>query len=197
LAINYKRFFYILHISLPVVSALLHYLFLKLELTVKQASEIYKSDLPFESIMEMVLNEPGLEEIQNIFTTGSPNVNHILLAKLAKRGLLKIIYTTNFEVLIEKALESEELSSGSDFRVYSSKADFDSIRWDDAIINVVKIHRCATKKEDMAITMSLIASDKYSAMKKSLLHEIFGGERCSDIIVLGYSCPDLDLTLDA
>lgn len=180
--------------GLPVVTALLDYLFSKLELTAKQASEIYKSDLPFESIMEMVLNESGLEEIQNIFTEGNPNVNHILLAKLAKRGLLNIIYTTNFDILIEKALEGEGLSSGTDFRVYSSEADFASIRWGDAMINIVKIHGCATKKEDMAITMSLIASDKYSGMRKNLLHEIFGGGRCSNVIVLGYSCSDLDLT---
>jgi tetratricopeptide (TPR) repeat protein len=180
--------------GLPIVSALLDYLFSKLELTTKEAEEIYNSDLPFESIMEMVLNESGLEEIQNIFTAGNQNANHILLAKLAKRGFLKIIYTTNFDVLIEKALESEGLSSGSDFKVYSSESDFDSICWDDDSIKVIKIHGCATKKEDMALTMSLIASDKYSAMRKSLLHEIFGGGRCSNVIVLGYSCSDLDLT---
>lgn len=180
--------------GLPIVSTLLDYLFSKLELTNKEAEEIYNSDLPFESIMEMVLTESGLGEIQDIFTAGIPNANHRFLAKLAKRGLLNIIYTTNFDVLIEKALESEGLSLENDFRVYSSESDFNSIWWDDDRIKVIKIHGCAIKKEEMAITMSLIASDKYSAMRKNLLHEIFGGQRCSEVIVLGYSCSDLDLS---
>lgn len=180
--------------GLPIVSALLGYLFSKLELTSKQTEAIYNSDLPFEIIMEMVLRESGLAEIQDIYTAGEPNANHKLLAKLARRGLLKIIYTTNFDVLIEKALEDEGLTSGNGFNVYSSESDFRSIQWDDDMIKVIKIHGCATKKDDMVITMSLIASDRYSAMRKHLLHEIFGGVQCSNIIVLGYSCSDLDLT---
>ncbi|MBL4676065.1 MAG: SIR2 family protein [Mucilaginibacter sp.] len=60
--------------------------------------------------------------------------------------MLKIIYTTNFDVLIEKALESEGLSAGSDFKVYSSETDFALIRWDDAVINIVKIHGVQQKK---------------------------------------------------
>lgn len=180
--------------GLPIVSELLEYLFSKLELTTSQAASVYESNLPFESIMEMVLRESSLDEIQDIFTSGLPNANHILLAKLAKHGFLSTIYTTNFDVLIERALEDEGLLSGRNFKVHSSESDFNSIDWRSDCINIIKIHGCASKKAEMAITMSLIASDKYSAMRKNLLYQIFGTIRISSVMVLGYSCSDLDLT---
>ena len=180
--------------GLPIVSELLDYIFSKICLTPYQSKKIMENKLPFESIMEMVLRESGLDDIQQIFTAGKPNINHILLAKLAKQGFLNIIYTTNFDLLIEKALEDEGLTPDIDFKVYSSTMDFEEIQWDDSIIKIVKIHGTASKKEEMAITMSLIASAKYTKERRQLLEKIFCAEECDEVIILGYSCSDIDLT---
>lgn len=180
--------------GLPIVASLLSYIFSKLELTVQQINLINNSNLPFESIMEMILRESGLDEIQELFSRGEPNCNHILIAKLAEKKYINLIYTTNFDTLIEKSLEAEGLIAGKDFKVYSSETAFNSIVWEDKCIKVVKIHGCVSKREDMAITMSLIASDRYSKVRKDLLHKIFCADQCDHVIVLGYSCSDLDLT---
>jgi tetratricopeptide (TPR) repeat protein len=180
--------------GLPIVSNLLESLFSKIQLTLNQSRSIHDSTLPFESIMEMVLGESGLEEIQVIFNTGTPNTNHKLIAKLAKKEYLKIIYTTNFDNLIEKALEEEGLNLDEDFKVFSSEPEFEAIQWETNLIKVIKIHGSASQKEEMAITMSLIASDKYSEMRRNLLYEIFCAKQCNSVVVLGYSCSDLDLT---
>jgi tetratricopeptide (TPR) repeat protein len=180
--------------GLPIVSSLLDYLFDKLELTENQKKNIHSSNLPFESIMEMTLNESGLDEIIDIFNAGIPNANHKFIAKLAKQGYINIIYTTNFDTLIEKALEQEGLLAGIRFKVYSSEAGLNSIMWNSDIIHVIKIHGCVTDKLEMAITMSLIATDRYSAVREKALHEIFGGDKCDNVLVLGYSCSDIDLS---
>jgi tetratricopeptide (TPR) repeat protein/NAD-dependent SIR2 family protein deacetylase len=179
--------------GLPIVSALLTYLFEKLHLTAKEANSINKSNLPFESIMEVTLKESGLEEIQEIFSEGKPNSNHLFIAKLAKQKNIQIIYTTNFDLLIEKALEQEGLCQGKDFVVYSSQESLQLIDWKLDIIKVVKIHGCVSKKEEMAITMSMIASSQYSELRRDLLSQVLCDRQCGDVLIIGYSCSDIDL----
>lgn len=179
--------------GIPIVSVFLDYLFTKLELTANQIKLIQQSKLPFESIMEMTLRESGLDEIIEIFGAGNPNVSHAFIAKLARKGFIKVICTTNFDILIEKALQEEGLLSGIDFKVYSTESDFNIIPWDCDVIKIIKIHGCVTQKDEMAITMSMIASDRYSIARKNVLQQIFHSDVCNYVVVLGYSCSDIDL----
>jgi NAD-dependent SIR2 family protein deacetylase len=59
----------------------------------------------------------------DVFDLGKPNTNHVLLAKLARAKYLKTICTTNFDQLIEKALQSERLVKGKDFQVFYKEDD--------------------------------------------------------------------------
>ncbi|MBW7941596.1 MAG: SIR2 family protein, partial [Candidatus Kuenenia stuttgartiensis] len=179
--------------GLPIVSTLLDYLFSKLEITPSQKKSIVSSNLPFESIMEIVLRESTLDEFIDCFLGGIPNANHSFIAKLAKHGHLKVICTTNFDTLIEHALAIEGLVRNNDFRVYSSEEDFKAIKWDENLIHLIKIHGCVTKREEMAITLSLIASDKYSLARQNVISTIFGGVSNLHTLVLGYSCSDIDI----
>jgi tetratricopeptide (TPR) repeat protein len=179
--------------GVPIVPAFLDYLFTKIKLTADQVTLIQQSSLPFESIMEMTLRESGLDEIQEIFSAGNPNENHTFIAKLAKKGLIKIICTTNFDILIEKALQEEGLLPNVNFRVYSFESDFNIIPWESDIIKIIKIHGCVTKKDEMAITMSLIASDRYSTARKKVIQQIFKSDVSNYVIVMGYSCSDIAL----
>lgn len=179
--------------GLPLVSELLEKIFSKLELSSKQIQLINNSKLPFERIMESVLDESALDEIIDIFEKGIPNTNHILIAKLVKKSYLKIICTTNFDTLIERALEKEGLIPDVHFKVLSTQQEFNSFSWKNDIAYVIKIHGCVTKKQEIAITLSLIASEIYSLVRKKIIQEIFGGRVCDDVLVLGYSCSDLDL----
>lgn len=179
--------------GLPIVSALLDYLFEKLQLTKQQINLIWSSNLPFESIMEKILDESGLNEIQEIFSAGAPSTNHYFISKLAKKGLLKTICTTNFDTLIEDALQQEGLIDDKDFKVYSSESEINNIVWTADIIHLIKIHGCIKNKDEMAITMSLIASDRYSEMRRKVLQEIFTKTKHDNVIVMGYSCSDMDL----
>jgi len=48
-----------------------------------------------------------LYEVFKALDTGKPNANHQIIARLAKAGLLKACFTTNFDVYIERALRAE------------------------------------------------------------------------------------------
>ena len=49
-------------------------------------------------------------DILGVFNFGEPNQYHLLIAKLAKIGLLRRVFTTNFDCLIERALAIEGIS---------------------------------------------------------------------------------------
>lgn len=46
-------------------------------------------------------------DVYNVFKHGEPNLYHLLIAKMANHGLIKRVFTTNFDILIEKALAKE------------------------------------------------------------------------------------------
>ena len=88
--------------------------------------EILNSPLPFEAFME-ILEDTGISKILDVFEQGVPNTNHFFIAKLARNGYLKVICTTNFELLIEDALRNEGLEKGRDFEVYCDEEQFSGI----------------------------------------------------------------------
>ena len=100
-------------------------------------------------------------KILDIFKGGEPNANHILIARLAKNGYLRTIFTTNFDLLIEKALEKEGLKKKKDFDVYYDEEQFSTIDFDnmqDGIVRIFKIHGSIDNIDSIRTTMSAIAS---------------------------------------
>lgn len=65
------------------------------------------------------LGNPALD-IFNVFKYGKPNLYHLLIAKFAHLGLIKRIFTTNFDTLIERAFDAE----GIKYNVFETEHDF-------------------------------------------------------------------------
>lgn len=159
--------------GLPVVNQLLGYLFKKLNLSNTECNALWDSDTPFENIMEKLISESELTEFQNIFAEGTPNINHLFIAKLIKNGFVKIVYTTNFDLLIEKALVLEGLELEKDFKVYKTEKKLREINWNETSVKIIKIHGCASAQEEMAITLSQLASNRYLDLRTDLLTQNF------------------------
>lgn len=179
--------------GLPVVYQLLDYLYDTLFLNKEEKKTLYESDIPFERIMETILLESDIDEIKEIFTQGIPNNNHLLIAKLVKSKWLNVIYTTNFDILIEKAFQSQGLKEGTDFKVYRTETELREINWSEDIVKLIKIHGCASQMDEMAITLGQLASNRYLDLRENLIAKIFSAEATSSVLVLGYSCSDFDL----
>jgi NAD-dependent SIR2 family protein deacetylase len=185
--------------GLPLANELVSYLLEKFfkDKKSKYIEEIKNSNLPFEAFIETLSESITVSEILDIFKDGKPNTNHIWIAKLSKSGYIKTILTTNFDLLIEKALEQEGLRRNKDFDVYFteeefSKIDFNSI---DDNIKVFKIHGSIEDKDSIRTTLKTVANKSLSDKRMALIRYLFSEGKHKDVFVLGYSCSDeFDIT---
>lgn len=184
--------------GLPLANELKQYILEKLSIDKKDIDEIMASNLPFEAFMETLSESSDISKILEIFENGPPNTNHILIAKLAKNGYLKTIFTTNFDLLIEKALEKEGLRRDKDFEVYYDENQFSQINFEDigdGIVRIFKIHGSIENKDSIRTTMDEIASKTLSEQRMNVMRYLFSTGKHKKVLVLGYSCSDeFDIT---
>ena len=152
---------------------------------------IRNSNLPFELIVEKLAEETNIENILDIFCLGEPNINHFLLAKLAKKGYLTTIFTTNFDTLIEKAFVAEGLVENEDYEVIFRDAAYASLDWDDDKLRLIKLHGSIHDQSNMAITIKKIATQQYDSNKRQALKYLLSKGPHKSVIILGYSCSDV------
>lgn len=179
--------------GLPLANELKQSILEKLSIHNKDIDEIMKSNLPFEAFMETISWNTDISKILDIFTDGEPNTNHILIARLAKKGYLRTIFTTNFDLLIEKALvEKEGLKEDVDFKRYYTEEHFSEIDLDnlDDKIRIFKIHGSVDNKESIRTTLKIVASRTLSDKRMNPIRYLFSNGEHKKVLILGYSCSD-------
>lgn len=184
--------------GLPLANEIKQYILKKLPIDEKDIQEIISSNLPFEVFIEIISENTDISRILKIFEIGEPNTNHILIAKLAKNGYLKTIFTTNFDLLIEKALEKEGLEKNKDFVVYCDEEQFSGIDFEsipDKLIRIFKIHGSVDNRESIRTTTKAIASMALSDRRMNVIRYLFSTGNHKKVLALGYSCSDeFDIT---
>lgn len=184
--------------GLPIANELKQSILERLPLKATDRDEIMRSNLPFEAFIETLSENTDISKLLDIFEQGTPNTNHILIARMAKAGLLNTIATTNFDLLIERALEGEGLIRGKDFRVYYDEQQFSEIDFekiDDWIIRIFKLHGTVDARESIRTTMKSVASRTLSDKRMNLIRYLFSTGSHRKILILGYSCSDeFDIT---
>lgn len=183
------------HSGIPLANVLLKYILQVLEVEESNASRILNSNLPFESFIQTLASEEGINDILDIFSRGEANTNHKLIAYLIKLGYIKTVLTTNFDTLIEKALSRIGLEVGIDYYVFSSEKEFEKIKWDDNSIRIIKIHGCISNRDEIEITLDLVARQTINQGKSKVVKSFFSKNINKNILILGYSCSDsFDIT---
>lgn len=177
--------------GLPLAKDLIGYILNVLGVNDSDAEKILCSNLPFESFIQILSDEGSIDSILEIFEKGEPNTNHTLIAELVKLNQVKTILTTNFDMLIEKALIKLGFLEGRDFQVFSTENDFKKIDWNNDIVKIIKIHGSVTDKKEMAITLKLVAKGTKVQNKNEVVKSFFSKSINPNILVLGYSCSDL------
>jgi tetratricopeptide (TPR) repeat protein len=179
--------------GLPVVRPFLCKLFDMLSLTDQEKKSILGSETPFENILELISQETDISLLKEVFGLGQPNRTHRLIAALMKEGCLGLICTTNFDSLIEQALEDLGLIEGKDYDVFRSGINLSSYGAEINRPTIIKIHGCCRYEESIAITLAALANLSDSEERKSVLSNIFDSSAFKHVLVLGYSCSDFDL----
>jgi len=180
--------------GMPLVGGeygMIRYILEKLSVIEGDINEIVNSNLPFEAFMEVLAENSDISKILDLFKQGEANTNHILMAKLAKAGILKTICTTNFDLLIEKALENEGLKKGKDFEVYCSEEQFSGVDFKNLNrISIFKIHGSADDEKSVRTTLKAVASKELSDKRMNVIRHVFSTGNHKKILALGYSCSD-------
>ena len=149
------------------------------------------AQLPFEAFMEVLADNCRIQDILDIFLDGQPNTNHRLIARLVAEGTVRFIYTTNFDLLLERALTEVGLQQGRDFQVISREKEFADIGFDEKTCYVLKLHGSADDPESIRTTLRGIAAKSLSEHRMRLIRHCFADGPHTSTLILGYSCSDL------
>lgn len=180
------------HSGLPLASELKSRILCQLPVSKKEAIQIQSAALPFEAFFETLSRGSSIDSLLKLFRKGMPNTNHFLIAKLTKYGYIRKICTTNFDLLIERALESEGLSKDNEFKVRSLENEFENnnsrLGKD---ITLYKVHGSADNLSSVVVTLRRIAARSNSVARQHVIADIFSEGAHSHVLVLGYSCSDV------
>lgn len=147
-------------------------------------------EYPFEAFIECIARDYEiLDAILTMLRAGSPNENHDTIARLAAKGCIQEILTTNLDLLIEKALESIGLSRSDDFQVYFTEKQFSATRLDRDLPVIFKIHGSADHEDSVRIMLSDVASETLSESRVRILQHFLCSEE-GDLLIVGYSGRD-------
>ncbi|MGA8905266.1 MAG: SIR2 family protein, partial [Candidatus Bathyarchaeia archaeon] len=147
-------------------------------------------DYPLEAFIERIAEavNDAVGTIAELFKSGLPNKNHFLIARLMERGYVREILTTNFDPLIEMALEALGLLPVVDFYVYSTETQFGRIGLEPKFPTIFKIHGSANAVESIRATLSAISRRAPLENRRKVLDHFLSSE--GDILILGYSAKD-------
>ena len=138
--------------GLPLAKDIVGAVLDKLTLDSATRQTLENSLLPFEGFMDALRAEIDDTSLLGIFTIGA------FLAKLAALGLVRALYTVNFDCLIEAALEGEGLRAGTDYWITYNDEDFGALDWSDAAqVRLIKVHGSVADPARMAVTLHQVA----------------------------------------
>ncbi|MBW1615469.1 MAG: tetratricopeptide repeat protein [Deltaproteobacteria bacterium] len=194
--------------GVPSVVKIVNYILRQLEVEEEDIKSLVNEknlNSPFKFAFEMFIEqllqackEKSLFELFEIYNTKNlePNNNHIFFAKLAKQGLLKIIFTTNFDTLIEKALKKEDVA----YRVIYQSKDFEKINEEPNKVKIIKLHGdygdgSEHYKKSIVSTIEKISRENQKYKQDNFINYLFSKGKHKEVLILGYSCSDqLDIT---
>jgi NAD-dependent SIR2 family protein deacetylase len=163
----------------------------------EEIKEVLDFGMPFELFLDNISQSTEILPLLKIFAQGKPNTTHLFLAKLAKRGCLTTIATTNFDLLIERALAQQGLTEGQDFKKYCAEDDFLKIDFNDVNneISLFKLHGSVDDPSSIRATIRLVASRTLSQNRARVIEHVFSTGDHAGVMVIGYSCSDVfDIT---
>jgi hypothetical protein len=138
----------------------------------------------FITCLTSLLDRSFVVEMLRGLNSGEPNLNHSLIALLAREHILKSIITTNFDNYIERELNNSEVN-------YSLLRDDDEIAtqhmYTGSPLLVFKPHGCLSKPSSLRMRLDEIQI--LSNPKKSLLQQLTKG---IPLLITGYSGNDED-----
>lgn len=180
--------------GLPAAIALLEEILKILEIEPEDKPKLIRPDwklaMPFEMFFETFLENTDQHQILHLFEEGKPSTNHFLLSKCYRHGLLTEIYTTNFDLLIEKAFEWDKQR----IFVYRDEGDFVRIGpySESEECRLVKVHGSIDNIDSIRATLTTITNKQLTEEREKVLDRVFASrDALRRVLIFGYSCSDI------
>jgi tetratricopeptide (TPR) repeat protein len=176
-----------LHSGIPLANNIVETVLDHLRIVKNDRQAFLDAKLPFELVMEVLLEVANSETLFVLFGAGRPNLNHVLLAKLAGAGWLQMLITTNFDTFLEDSLRNEQVH----FSVVYKDDQLQNSLWDTTKPVVIKLHGTIGDSKSLALTIRGVATQSRAASRKEAIATILTRTPPDVIVVMGYSCSDV------
>ena len=178
--------------GLPAAIPILDEVLNRLEIDFEDKDTLIHSDwtlaMPFEMFFETFLENTNEHQVLDIFKDGNPSTNHLLISKCHHHKLLDEVYTTNFDLLIEKAFAL----SKEDLLVFRNEESFATVDIVSNNCKLIKVHGSIDNIESIRTTLSTITKKSLTKERQKVIDRIFATQDSDKrILILGYSCSDI------
>jgi len=145
--------------------------------------------LRLETVLEEIdLHVPNeLPRFISVLDSGEPNSIHYTLADWLRSGRISVLYTTNQDRLIERALELRAAQYGRDFTVVTPETP--ETEKSDSPASIVKLHGTIDRTETIRTTFTQVGQGLPTKMTEALENDL----RQYPFLVIGYSGQDVDI----
>lgn len=146
--------------------------------------------LPFEAFLQILSEGAPLEPMIGLYKASRPTAAHRLVARLVRQGYLRSVFTTNFDLLLERAFAAEGLRRGADYKRLVRVSEFEAYPDRTGCPQLIKVHGSADYPDSVAATIRAVASRQSSVKQARLLRALFAGDKRRTLLVIGYSGSD-------
>lgn len=177
--------------GVPTVKPLLEEFMSHLPLAPEDCEKYFSKQFPFESFINSIKKLVDIDRMLSVFDATNPNLNHHLIACLAKQGLVKKVFTTNFDNLLESALDKEQVP----YKKFVPTATYKPLKSKKKGVHILKLHGSIEHRDELGITIQQIARRENISQIEKVFKDIFSYHPDSSIVYLGYSFSDhFDIT---
>lgn len=174
--------------GIPMVPQLLRAILMRLNLSENEIQALLKSNLPFESFMQSFIEATEADRLLDVFEATTLSKGHYFVSELLSRPGNELVITTNFDTLIEQAVQQNTHLSDTPVAMINDNADQRILETGKQII---KIHGSIEHREQLGITLANVASHLGLKDKAIILRKLFVNGSHDLVLIIGYSCSDL------
>lgn len=153
--------------------------------------KLHQYKIPFESIIESLIDISHEESFLAMYDEGKPNIFHHFVAHLINDNITDRAVTTNFDCLLEHALDS----LGASYELYFNEEHFKSDTPSNPNKKVVKLHGTAEHGEagrsSIRVTLRTLTASDLTQERAKEVERVFGNKDNECLLVFGYSFSDV------
>jgi SIR2-like domain len=158
-----------------------------------EIENILSPQFPFEALVENFDRYLPVAGLLRLFSLGAPSTVHFLIGKLFTTGLMKVGFTTNFDLLIERGYALSAADSSQTLRTLATEREikgFGRLLAPACGPTLVKLHGSIDRPRTIKATLSRVARRDPGRILAPTLKYLFSTGEHSTILIVGYSCLD-------